>query len=81
MIMIDADDVCKHAELLRSDIIAKIIGRLGLQKTMFEASNNKTSEWFVKRYGPRVPPTISAHPERFVEPYNCVLMVLYFCYR
>ncbi|XP_042375571.1 protein HEAT-STRESS-ASSOCIATED 32 [Zingiber officinale] len=54
MIMIDADDVCKHAESLRSDIVAKIIGRLGLQKTMFEASNDKTSEWFVKRYGPRV---------------------------
>lgn len=54
MIMIDADDVCKYAESLRSDIIAKIIGRLGLEKTMFEASNKKTSEWFVKRYGPRV---------------------------
>ncbi|WOL17769.1 protein HEAT-STRESS-ASSOCIATED 32 [Canna indica] len=54
MIMIDADDVCKYAESLRADIIAKIIGRLGLEKTMFEASNNKTSEWFVKSYGPKV---------------------------
>ncbi|KAI0507474.1 hypothetical protein KFK09_013599 [Dendrobium nobile] len=54
MIMIDADDVCKYAEDLRTDIIAKIIGRLGLEKTMFEASNAKTSEWFVKRYGPKV---------------------------
>ncbi|RRT85606.1 hypothetical protein B296_00008434 [Ensete ventricosum] len=54
MIMIDADDVCKYADSLRSDVIAKIIGRLGLEKTMFEASSGKTSEWFVKRYGPRV---------------------------
>lgn len=54
MIMIDADDICKYADSLRSDIIAKIIGRLGLEKTMFEASSGKTSEWFVKRYGPRV---------------------------
>lgn len=54
MIMIDADDVCKYANSLRADIIAKITGRLGLEKTMFEASNSKTSEWFVKRYGPRV---------------------------
>lgn len=54
MIMIDADDVCTYADSLRTDIIAKIIGRLGLEKTMFEASNANTSEWFVKRYGPRV---------------------------
>ncbi|RZR79765.1 hypothetical protein BHM03_00005572, partial [Ensete ventricosum] len=39
MIMIDADDVCKYADSLRSDVIAKIIGRLGLEKTMFEASS------------------------------------------
>lgn len=54
IIMIDADDVCKYADSLRTDIVAKIIGRLGLEKTMFEASNVNTSEWFVKCYGPRV---------------------------
>ncbi|CAK9327364.1 unnamed protein product [Citrullus colocynthis] len=54
MIMIDADDVSKHADSLRADIIAKIIGRLGLEKTMFEASNPRTSEWFINHYGPKV---------------------------
>lgn len=54
MIMIDADDLCKYADSLRSDVVAKIVGRLGLEKTMFEASNPKASEWFVRRYGPRV---------------------------
>lgn len=54
MIMIDADDVCGDADSMRGDIIAKIIGRLGLEKTMFEASSPKTSEWFIKRYGPKV---------------------------
>ncbi|KAK7363005.1 hypothetical protein VNO77_05131 [Canavalia gladiata] len=54
MIMIDADDVSKHADNMRADIIAKIIGRLGLEKTMFEASNQRTSEWFIKQYGPKV---------------------------
>ncbi|KAJ7968390.1 protein HEAT-STRESS-ASSOCIATED 32 [Quillaja saponaria] len=54
MIMIDADDVCKDADSMRADIIAKVIGRLGLEKTMFEASNARTSEWFIKQYGPRV---------------------------
>ncbi|KAJ1380048.1 Aldolase-type TIM barrel [Sesbania bispinosa] len=54
MIMIDADDVCKHADNMRADIIAKIIGRLGLEKTMFEASNQRASEWFINQYGPKV---------------------------
>lgn len=54
MIMIDADDVCKYADSVRADIIAKVIGRLGLEKTMFEASNAKTSEWFINQYGPKV---------------------------
>ncbi|KAG5038330.1 hypothetical protein JHK86_019170 [Glycine max] len=54
MIMIDADDVSKHADNMRADIIAKIIGRLGIEKTMFEASNQRISEWFIKQYGPNV---------------------------
>jgi phosphosulfolactate synthase (CoM biosynthesis protein A) len=54
MIMIDADDICQRTDSLRTDIVAKIVGRLGLEKTMFEASNSSTSDWFVNRYGPRV---------------------------
>ncbi|KAL6207055.1 hypothetical protein ACLB2K_024300 [Fragaria x ananassa] len=54
MIMIEADDVCKKADSMRADIIAKVIGRLGVEKTMFEASNPRTSEWFIQHYGPRV---------------------------
>ncbi|EYU27847.1 hypothetical protein ABFS82_13G119000 [Erythranthe guttata] len=54
MIMIDADGVCRQADSMRADIIAKVVSRLGLEKTMFEASNPKTSEWFIKQYGPRV---------------------------
>ncbi|VAI91696.1 unnamed protein product [Triticum turgidum subsp. durum] len=54
MIMIDTDDVCQRADSLRADVIAKIVGRLGLERTMFETSGANTSEWFVKRYGPRV---------------------------
>lgn len=54
MIMIDADDICEHADSIRADIIAKVIGRLGIEKIMFETSNQRTSEWFIKRYGPNV---------------------------
>ncbi|EMS51410.1 hypothetical protein TRIUR3_30295 [Triticum urartu] len=37
-----------------ADVIAKIVDRLGLERNMFETSGANTSEWFVKRYGPRV---------------------------
>lgn len=54
MIMIDADDIFNHVDSVRADIVAKIIGRLGIEKTMFEASNAGTLEWFIKHYGPKV---------------------------
>ncbi|KAI4374084.1 hypothetical protein MLD38_012122 [Melastoma candidum] len=54
MIMIDPDDICGAGAAIRSDIIAKLISRLGLARTMFEASNAATSEWFIQRYGPKV---------------------------
>ncbi|CAO2823727.1 unnamed protein product [Amaranthus hypochondriacus] len=54
MIMIDAQDVSQRAESLRADIIAKIIGRLGVEKTMFEAGDARTSDWFISQYGPKV---------------------------
>lgn len=54
MIMIDAEDVCQRADSVRADVIAKVIGCLGVEKTLFEASNGKTSEWFIKQYGPNV---------------------------
>ncbi|XP_074272087.1 protein HEAT-STRESS-ASSOCIATED 32 [Silene latifolia] len=54
MISIDAADVCQQAESLRTDIIAKIIGRLGIERTIFEATDARTSEWFISQYGPKV---------------------------
>ncbi|XP_047169012.1 protein HEAT-STRESS-ASSOCIATED 32-like isoform X2 [Vigna umbellata] len=54
MIMIDALGVSQHADKMRGDIVAKIIGRLGLEKTMFEASNQRISEWFIRQYSPKV---------------------------
>ena len=70
MIMIDADDVSKHADNMRADIIAKIIGRLGIEKTMFEASNQRTSEWFIKQYGPKVNALLNHSNHSF--PFYCM---------
>ncbi|KAI3780548.1 hypothetical protein L2E82_10532 [Cichorium intybus] len=45
------EDVCKYVDSVRSDIIAKVIGRLGLGKAMLETLNAKTPEWFIKQFG------------------------------
>lgn len=74
MISIDAEDVCKFADSVRADIIAKVIGRLGLEKTMFEASNAKTSEWFIKQYGPKV---LSFFPSSLSIVHTCMTCLLY----
>ncbi|EPS63508.1 hypothetical protein M569_11276, partial [Genlisea aurea] len=55
MIVICADDVCKQeGEHVRGDLIAKLVGRIGIERAMFEASDPKTSEWLIKQYGTRV---------------------------
>ncbi|KAJ7548814.1 hypothetical protein O6H91_07G028300 [Diphasiastrum complanatum] len=54
MIMIDSEGLTKNVNPWRTDIIAKIIGRLGLDKTMFEAAEPRVFEWFIKNYGSTV---------------------------
>ncbi|XP_078433727.1 aldolase-type TIM barrel family protein [Wolffia australiana] len=49
-IMISIDDDAD----LATDVIARVVGRLGLDRTMFEALDGAAAEWFVTRYGPRV---------------------------
>ncbi|MCO5554448.1 hypothetical protein L7F22_007978 [Adiantum nelumboides] len=54
MIMFDADGITKGVDEWRTDLVAKMIGRLGLQKIMFEADEPESVQWFVSKYGPGV---------------------------
>ena len=54
MIMIDADGLISSLDNLRSDLVAKLIERLGVEKIMFEANDPTVSEWFITNYGPKV---------------------------
>lgn len=54
MIMIDSNGLMSSLDNLRSDLVAKIIERLGVEKIMFEANDPTVSEWFIKNYGPKV---------------------------
>jgi phosphosulfolactate synthase (CoM biosynthesis protein A) len=54
MVMIDSDGLTNNLDNLRSDLVAKVIERLGVEKIMFEANDPTMSEWFIKNYGPKV---------------------------
>lgn len=54
MIMIESEGITENVETWRTDVVAKIIGQLGLEKVMFEAADPKVFEWYIKNYGNRV---------------------------
>lgn len=51
MIMFDADGITKDVDVWRTDLVAKMIERLGLQRIMFEADEPESVQWFVNNYG------------------------------
>ena len=48
------EGITENVETWRTDVVAKIIGQLGLEKVMFEAADPKVFEWYIKNYGNRV---------------------------
>lgn len=54
IIMIESEGITENVETWRTDVVAKIIGQLGLEKVMFEAAEPKVFEWYIKNYGNRV---------------------------
>ena len=54
MIMIESEGITESVETWRSDVPAKFVDALGLEKVMFEASDPEVFAWYVKNYGPEV---------------------------
>ncbi len=54
MIMIESEGITENVKVWRTDVVAKIINALGLEKPMFEAADPKVFEWYIKNYGPEV---------------------------
>lgn len=54
MIMVNSDGLTNSTNNCHTDLVAKIIERLGLEKIMFEANDPNVSEWFIQNYGPKV---------------------------
>ena len=51
MIMIESEGITENVKTWRTDVVAKIISALGLEKPMFEAADPEVFSWYIKNYG------------------------------
>ncbi|SRR5579875_3472972 len=54
MIMIESEGITENVKRWRTDVVARIINELGLEKVMFEAADPEVFAWYIKNYGPEV---------------------------
>ncbi len=54
MIMIESEGITENVTTWRTDVVAKIINALGLEKPMFEAADPEVFAWYIKNYGAEV---------------------------
>jgi phosphosulfolactate synthase (CoM biosynthesis protein A) len=54
MIMIESEGITENVKVHRTDVVAKIINAIGLEKSMFEAADPEVFAWYIKNYGPEV---------------------------
>jgi phosphosulfolactate synthase (CoM biosynthesis protein A) len=54
LVMIESEGITENVRTWRTDVIARIVEELGLQKLMFEAADPSVFAWYVKHYGPEV---------------------------
>jgi phosphosulfolactate synthase (CoM biosynthesis protein A) len=54
IIMIESEGITENVEKWRTDVAARIVSALGIEKIMFEAADPPVFEWYVKNYGAEV---------------------------
>jgi len=54
MIMIESEGITENVKVWRTEVPAKIVDTLGLEKMMFEAADPEVFAWYIKNYGPEV---------------------------
>lgn len=54
IIMIESEGITESVKSWRTDVVARIVDELGLERIMFEAADPAVFEWYVKSYGPEV---------------------------
>lgn len=54
MIMIESEGITESVSSWRTDVAARFVNELGLDKIMFEAADPSVFEWYIKNYGAEV---------------------------
>ena|SRR5216684_751585 len=54
IIMVESEGITENVEQWRTDVPARFIDELGMEKLMFEAADPDVFEWYIKNYGPDV---------------------------
>lgn len=54
MIMVESEGITENVRAWRTDVPARIVDALGLERVMFEAADPEVFAWYVKNYGPEV---------------------------
>jgi phosphosulfolactate synthase (CoM biosynthesis protein A) len=54
MIMVESEGITENVKSWRTDVVAKFVDKLGLEKVMFEAADPEDFAWYNKNYGPEV---------------------------
>jgi phosphosulfolactate synthase (CoM biosynthesis protein A) len=53
-VMIESEGITENVHAWRTDVVARIVNALGLERVMFEAADPEVFAWYVKNYGPDV---------------------------
>jgi phosphosulfolactate synthase (CoM biosynthesis protein A) len=53
-IMIESEGITESVRSWRTDVAARIVNALGLERVMFEAADPEVFAWYIKNYGPEV---------------------------
>jgi phosphosulfolactate synthase (CoM biosynthesis protein A) len=54
MIMVESEGITENVRAWRTDVVARLVDALGLEKLMFEAADPAVFSWYVKTYGAEV---------------------------
>ncbi|HEY6343380.1 MAG TPA: phosphosulfolactate synthase [Bryobacteraceae bacterium] len=54
ILMVESEGITESVKHWRTDVPAKFIGSLGMERLMFEAADPEVFTWYVKNYGPEI---------------------------
>lgn len=54
LIMVESEGITENVRTWRTDVVAKIVNEIGLEKVMFEAADPEVFSWYIKNFGPDV---------------------------